>query len=155
MRTNAETVINSLEYLVSGAGDGYFKANPDVRRLISQDEAWVGAQRGIITQGIGNCLFEACDVAGLERIALPAEFMAAGIVLMVREVNWLLACHWVGGMHSTSVMMSAEEASFDAVLLQQLFAMVLTCGEKFRQGTFEERWKARFDSRLENVKGKK
>lgn len=154
MRTNLDAVKASFEYLVSGAGDGYFKANPAVRDLIGTDNAWLGAHRGVVTQGIGNALFEACDTAGLERVALPAEFMAAGIVLMVRPVNWLLACHWVGALHSQAALANAEEANFDPVAPQQLFALCCSVGSYFKSGGFEGRWRSRFESRIDEVSEK-
>lgn len=151
MRTNLEAVKASFEYLVSGAGDGYFKANPAVRDLIAADSAWLGAHRGVVSQGIGNALFEACDTAGLERVALPAEFMAAGIVLMVKPVNWLLAAHWVGALHAQAALANAEEANFDPVEPQQLFALCCSVGDYFKKGRFESRWRARFEARVDEV----
>lgn len=156
MKTSLETVKASLEYLVNGAGDGYFKANPAVRDMIGQDEVWHGSQRGVVSQGIGNALFEACDLAGLERVQLPAEFMAAGICLMVRPCNWLLASHWVGALHSNVVLANEEEALFDQVQPSQLFALVLSVGDHFEKGNFLARWHKRFDERVDMVKsGKK
>jgi len=148
MKTNVSSVVNSLRYLVDGAGDGYFKANPDVRALVSTDEAWIGAHRNIVSQGIATSLFEACDTAGLPRVALPAEFMAAAIVLMCKEVNWMLACHWIGDLHSLSVLMNADEAMYDSVPATELFALCLAVGKEFSDGGFADLWKARFEARI-------
>jgi hypothetical protein len=152
VKTSLEAVKSSLEYLVNGAGDGYFKANPAVRDMIGQDEPWHGSQRGVVSQGIGNALFESCDLAGLERVQLPAEFMAAGIALMVKPANWLLASHWVGALHSNMVLANEEESLFDPVHPSQLFALVLSVGDHFQKGNFLARWHKRFDERVDNVK---
>lgn len=151
MRSNREVVVACLQYVAEGAGDGFFKANPGIRDLVMQEEQWVAADRARVVQGLSSAMFEACDVAGLDRIALPAEFMGAAIAMFVSPPNWLMACHWVGAMHSNSVIMSQEEKQFDPVPPATLLSLLIAVRDDGKLEKFAQIWKNRMDRRCADV----
>ena len=148
MKTSLAICLGALEHLVSGSGDHFFDASPEVARLISQDAPWTVQDRPQVERGMQALLVGALDLAGLDRIELPAEFVAAAIALAVKPCNQLVACVWMSRAHSAAVMVAEEEQAHEPLSARQLFALVLSIPGACPLSQFESRWRSRVDGRV-------
>ena len=85
-------VRSAMELIASGAGDMYVDASEEEKRLLAQDRFWQGPESNIALSGLQKVLTGSASAAGYPGIDLPAEFIAAGIAMMVRPCNQLGAC---------------------------------------------------------------
>lgn len=151
MKTCFTTACTALHYLANGAGDHYFDASPETRKLISQEEPWLNIQRNQIQEGFEALLHGSCDAANIPRIELPAEYVAAAIALVVKPANTQKACSWLADQSNGAIgqRMEGDERVYETVSNRRLFDLVLTFGHRGTEiQEFRAKWEARVDNRI-------
>jgi len=66
------------------------------REKLTQDVPWVATDRNVVERALQNVLQAGVAHTGLPAVELPAEFVAAGIAIVVHPINYLVCCAWVG-----------------------------------------------------------
>lgn len=112
--------------------------------LVKGTIPWTANQRVDVVRCMDALNHGVCDIVGIPRIALPAEYIAATIAKFVHPVNTRLACAWlevkagvkeIAGGNNKSVLQ--EEITAD-----KLFSMVLMLQDNIKvvylEGPFKQ-----------------
>lgn len=122
--------------------------------LVNQEGIWVAGDRAIVRNGLEAILNAGIDVLGLQRIQLPAEYIAATIVTAVHPVNWLIACNYLEDANITKVDALAGYAEQrEPFSAKQLFSLCLLANVQDDQLEMNIRNKFRAAMELEMENG--
>lgn len=92
---------------------------------LTQDTQWHNTQLPSVYNALEQVMWGSASIAGLQRIQLPAEYIAACIVVAVHEVNWYTACIRMADHAPTTLEAEAGYSDErDPVTARQLFSMV-------------------------------
>lgn len=61
---------------------------------------WIGGERAEVRRTLDSLIYASVDAAGLPRIDLPAEFVAAVLAIFVHPTNLMVACVFMEGRHN-------------------------------------------------------
>lgn len=75
---------------------------PKVYEEVTSEIPWIAAQRTRMRAALDALCHATTDLAGLPRIEIPAEYVAAVIAVFVSPVNTPLACSFMGERFVTS-----------------------------------------------------
>lgn len=101
---------------------------PEDLALVEQDMSWQNVERNQVTRTLDILMHGTTDALGLPRIEIPAEYIAAAIVMFVHPCNLLVACRWMEAGYSTVDALgnpTSATSNTSVVSSQQLFALVL------------------------------
>jgi hypothetical protein len=112
-----------------GAEDMLIKAgiSQDLFDKVKGDTPWKGSDRVEVTRCLDALNHGCCDIVGVPRIALPAEYIAASIANFVHPVNVKLACNWCEVKASASEMAGSNSKSVqhENISSDRLFSLVV------------------------------
>lgn len=123
---NYETAVGAMR-LISNIGregflDGIGVSRGDFDRLIG-DAPWMAVERSRMTGCLQTVINASVDALGLPRFNLPAEFVAAGIVVFVSPVNVHSACVFASGTGTAADL--GRGSGICPSTPDQLFALVV------------------------------
>lgn len=144
-------VKSAMDLIASGAGDGYLECTEEEKRLLKIDRFWTPREKFTVLSGMQKTLMGSLTAAGYPALDVPAEFVAAGIALMVRPVNQLSASVIMGeGLVNVEEMMQGGQfADAQTVSPRALFAMVMKA--RLWDKDFQERMQERLDAAMEKL----
>lgn len=122
--------------------------------LVRRDTQWKNTERTRVMRTIDALVYGTTDVLGLDRISLPAEYLAAIVTAYVHPVNRLVVCHWLTAqqMSNGSAADIAEigntKAAVDQVTVRQLFALVLQLSDGAQASAARKSFEERINKRL-------
>lgn len=96
----------------------------DFARLTG-DTPWLAADRSGVRNTMDSVMFAAMDYIGTPRFEIPAEYVAAGIVMFVAPCNRLTACRWMESGRTASELSMNPTSGAAPMSAQQLFALCL------------------------------
>ena len=112
-----------------GAEDMLSKAgvSQDLFDKVKGDTPWKGSDRMEVSRCILALMHGICDIVGVPRIRLCAEYVAASIASFVHPVNTKLACNWVEVKESAAEMPGSNEKSVkhELITADKLHALVV------------------------------
>lgn len=127
-------------------------AKPDFDKLVGS-EPWQGSDRNRMTVLLHNLINAGVDSIGAPRFPLPAEYIAAGIVMFVHGVNVMTAC-----LFAPQGLQGAEDMGrgvvSDPVTPQQLFAICLQLFDSPTRSSAKILFDKKVGLALEKVSGK-
>jgi len=108
-----------MEMMKDGAANGVLDCSKAEYDILRQDVPWMYTDRNRARVALDAVLYGLLDMHGIARIALPAEYVAAAIVMFVRPVNIHQCCVAMSGsVGSTHSLFSGSAGSlFDLCLL--------------------------------------
>ena len=120
-------VKSAMDLIASGAGDGYLECTEEEMRLLRIDRFWTAREKFTVLSGMQKTLQGSLTAAGYPALDVPAEFVAAGIALLVRPVNQLAAATIMGeGLIGVEeAMQGGQYTDAQIVSPRALFAMVM------------------------------
>lgn len=84
--------------------------NADDFAFLTTDKMWTGADRQRVRLCVEACVYGACDVVGMPRFEVPAEYVAAAIAYYVHPINIKYAVAEMGRVEwSINVINGVEE----------------------------------------------
>lgn len=98
--------------------------------LVHGSKPWARDHRRSVVQTLDALIYGAADVMGLQKITLPAEYVAAVIATFVAPVNLHVACHWVaehkasGAAAADLAQLNQKSQRVDPVSAMQLIGLV-------------------------------
>jgi hypothetical protein len=139
MILQAQTALSAMERIAS-----YVDVNlsalgitPEAYTTTFEDVPWNVGDRRKVVQTINALCFGSCDAAGIDRIDLPSEYIAAVISAFVSPCNHHLACNWMAaetnlGYSADELASGADASSLQPTKPSQLLALiqVLNCSDK-------------------------
>ena len=69
---------------------------------------WTGMDRARVRQTLDAFSAGTMDLVGVSRFELPAEYLAAVIVMFVHPVNVMIACRWMENMRPAEIIVGAS-----------------------------------------------
>lgn len=100
----------------------------DFKRLVSP-LPWLSPDRNRMTATLHTMIVGSTDALGLPRFPLPAEYIAAGIVMFVSPTNIHAACTYMARSHDAETMArqinNSQVALPEPVNPERLFALVV------------------------------
>ncbi len=78
-------------------------------RLLTYTALWTAADRMRIMRVLDATIHGATQLAGLPKIDVPAEVVAAIIATTISPLNWPIAAAWQEGLHPAEDLSKAEE----------------------------------------------
>lgn len=141
MKVRFETAQNCLRLIARGAVTDAFLSlgvsKDDFQRVCSA-EAWIGTDRPRVTAVLNALMHGSCDVLGLPRIEVPAEFRAAVLCAFVHGGNLMVACNW---LETGATAEDVAGGSMAPVRSRELFA--LCCMLEGESGPARAAWEKR------------
>ena len=113
------TLLRSMDYEEIFKGCGI---TPEEFKLLVGRSIWLGSDRASVRKSLDACLAGAMDLTGVPRIEMPAEYIAATIVVFVAPVNIMKACAWMENQRPAEAI-SGASSSPELVSSGQLFAL--------------------------------
>ena len=95
MKLNIRTSMASMKFLATQGSIGHLAAigvTDDDFNLVTGSQPWNPSNRQKVYQILGLLMHGSCDVLGVPRFKLPAEFIAGAIALFVHPNNAQQAC---------------------------------------------------------------
>jgi len=135
----------------NGSLDSLGVTREDFKKLTS-NLPWLASDRARMTQVFFSMMSSTQDVVGVQRIQLPAEYIAAGIALFVAPVNVHGACVF-GSRGAKPAEEMGRMATTEAVTADRLFALVMQLYSSQRQSAralFEKNTTIALDRAMEN-----
>ncbi len=99
---------------------------PEDLNLVKQDISWQNVERGQVTRTLEVLMHGTTDALGLPRIEIPAEYLAAAIIMFVHPSNILVACRWMEGGFTSESMGNPSSATAQGsaiITASQLFSL--------------------------------
>lgn len=78
---------------------GYGVSKEQLKKVMNP-APWLGAERAAVRRTLDSLVYATVDCAGLPRIDLPAEYVAAVISVFVHPTNLMVACVFMEGKHN-------------------------------------------------------
>jgi len=109
---NKQFYISSMQHLLvpefqrTLRNAGVSQAHVDVLR---QPGLWTSDQRVAVRQTLDAVIYACTDMAGLPRVDIPAEYVAAVVATLVSPVNFLVLASWVADHKPARDLAQAEE----------------------------------------------
>lgn len=105
--------------------------SPENLDKVKSDTPWKGTDREIVVRTLNALNHGTCDIVGIPRIALPAEYVAASIATHVHPVNTKIACNYMEVTASAKEMAGSNQKSVmhKPVTPEQLFSIVVLLQE--------------------------
>lgn len=110
-------------------------------KLVRGAIPWTGQQRMEVVRTLDALNHGVCDIVGIPRISLPAEFVSASIANFVHPCNTRYACSWMEVKEGVKEMAGGNLKSImqEEITSNQLFAQVLMLqgGDQYSSSTFK------------------
>ena len=122
-------MLGAAQIILRQASHTFFNDNgvsePD-RKLFMQLAPWDRDKKVVVTRTLERVCFGLCDVMGIPRFQLPAEYVAAVIFLCVSPQNYHPACSWAErSVDSRPATDLAEQQDFGPCSASQLFGLLV------------------------------
>ena len=151
----------ALQLIAKGAGStlSAMGISESDFKLTTGVNCWLASDRPRVRATLDAVLFGSLDVAGLPRFNVPAEYIAACLVVMVSPVNYHVACAWYNGaLTSDDMSMSEDVSAAEPVSARRLFALLVQLhGDEavgLAQAKFSKRVGLAIDHAVNRNKGK-
>lgn len=108
---------------------------PETLELLTGSIPWTGNQRVDIKRCMDALNHGVCDIVGIPRINVPAEFIAASIAKFVHPCNTQLACNWAQITAGVLELAGGNTKSQmqETITADKLFSMVQMLQDHVRQ----------------------
>ncbi len=150
MKVQLEVIKGAMISLASGSASGSLSSlglQESDLKLVTGDIPWAANQRTSVTRTLDSLMFGTMDILGLPRFMVPAEYVAAVIVMFVHPSNLLVACRYMESGNPTADALgnpSNSSGNKEVVDATQLFSLccqladnsiVATCRSQFENRT--------------------
>ncbi len=100
---------------------------PETLKLVKGTIPWTVANRIEVVRCLDALNHGVCDIVGIPKIALPAEYIAASIAKFVHPLNTQVACSWMEVKSSAMEIASSNSKPMlhEEITAQQLFSLVM------------------------------
>lgn len=123
---NIKVALSNMKLIANQGSKGHLQVcgltEDDFQKIVA-DVPWVGSDRNRLAQHFNSILFSTLDAVGLPRFTLPAEYIAAGIAMLIADVNIHAACRFFE--KAPTVDSVAADVEFEPCSANQLFSLVL------------------------------
>lgn len=149
MKPQLQVIKGAMQALAAGAATGTLETLgilSDDLNLVMGDIPWQANQRTGVTRTIDALMFGTMDLLGLPRFMIPAEYVAAAIVMFVRPTNLLVACRWMEAGQPTVDGLgnpTSSSANQDPVDSTQLFSLCLQLVDDVDVGSYKKQFEMR------------
>ena len=92
--------------------------------FLAQVEPWTQIERSRVRRSLEACVYGAMDMVGVQRFAVPAEFIAGAIIYFVHPTNYMTPCSHMDGCEFSENIVNGVDQPLTA---STLFAHVLQC----------------------------
>jgi len=144
-------VTSAMRIIADGGSDGMLDLQPEDYKTLLQATPWLAHERARARRGLQAACFGTLDATGLTPFQLPAEYVAAAIVMFVKPVNYMIACHEMSHQARTSVteLASEFEEGLEPMKPEQLFALCVQASA--HSPTFKAQFTKRTNRKLEQA----
>lgn len=98
-------------------------------QLLTGEELWDAVDRPRVRPVMDAMMFAIQDLQGLQRVAIPAEYIAVCIAICVSPINWAIAASWYNMQAKTVQQIDTEEPESgvfnENITADRLFTLVL------------------------------
>lgn len=125
--------------------------------LLRRETQWKNTERTRVMRTMDALVFGTTDILGLDRISLPAEYLAAIVAAYVHPVNRLVMCHWLtaqqvsNGSAADIAELGVTKAAVDQVTTRQLFALVIQLTDSACASDARQKFEERINKRLQKA----
>lgn len=144
-KIRVDQIKSCISVIADGSGQQFWLAADAVRELVMADRLWRPSEKANVTRGLQALLSGTTESMGLLNVQLPAEFVAAGIVMVVKKVNWQVAASWYESVLRLEDQIEGEDAHATPVTADELFNMCLAV-----EGDVAS-FRARFENRMSGL----
>lgn len=119
---------------------------PDDFALVASNEPWHATERRRVIATLDAIMHGTTDAMGLDRLTLPAEFVAGAVQLNVAPVNHRVACFWLASAHMAGARAadlahkSLEGGDVEPATATQLFALISQAYDPSKTSEYRQKW---------------
>lgn len=122
-------------------------------KLLNQNTPWIRDNRRRVTQTLDALLFGTLDQMAQPRYAIPAEYVAAVIMVFVKPCNRMVACSWLAEARLTGpraidlATQGIDTGEVDPVAASQLLGLIVSLTGAENTSEVYSRFEARMTHR--------
>lgn len=121
---------------------------------LNSEAPWRRDEIRNVMRTMNAIMYGVCEIMGVPKLTLPAEYVGAVVAAVVAPANQLIACIWLSAEHKTgagAIEMSARgetNPSYDQVTGEQLFAIVAALQDTEDSAEVRTRFRQKFGLRI-------
>lgn len=129
--------------------------SPETLDLVTGTIAWTANQRMDVMRCMDALNHGVCDIVGIPRIALPAEYIAASIAKFVHPVNTMVCCQWSEVRAGVMELAGGnnKQIEHEEITSGKLFSLVLMLQDNIGQDYQNAAFKAAVQTELDKFMG--
>lgn len=126
-------------------------------KLVNQNTPWIRDNRRRVIQTLDALLFGTLDQMGQPRFAVPAEYVAAVLLVFVQPVNRMVACSWMAEARMTGpraidlATQGIDTGEVDPVAASQLLGLIVSLTGAENSSEVYKRFESRMAERTKKA----
>lgn len=157
MELKLETALGAMKIIRDNEiveGIGSFGIADSDMRLTLGNGVWIGQNRGRVVKCLSSLVWGTLDTMGAPRFEVPAEYIAAMIMMFVKPININTACSWMDNIHSADGIMNEETEKPLPIKAREIFALVITMYNDKRGHEIKDAFEDKIAKQIENLEEK-